>query len=219
MRYDKIIKNIFIYKKDRVEKGDLIGEEQKHMEVKMSDKARDNLIKSCLLERDEGGLRELEKAYSPLCAEIARGVLSDSRDVEECVNDTLLAVWNAIPPANPESLPAFLCRIARRIAISRFRHNTRKKRDNRGDILLSEIEELLPDTDGQANDSLRQLISDHLRSCDSLTRNIFIRRYILFDDIGSIAKRFSLTENAVSIRLSRAKAKLAEALRKEGYLK
>ena len=185
----------------------------------MSDKARDNLIKSRLFERDESGLRELEKAYSPLCADIARGVLSDSRYVEECVNDTLLAVWNAIPPADPESLPAFLCRIARRIAISKFRHNTRKKRDSRGDALLSEVEEFLPDTGAENDDRLRELISDHLRSCDSVTRNIFIRRYILFESVGSIAKRFSLTENAVSIKLSRTKSKLAEILRKEGYLK
>lgn len=185
----------------------------------MSDKIRDNLIKRRLFERDEGGLRELERTYSPLCAEIARGVLSDGRDVEECVNDTLLAVWNAIPPADPESLPAFLCRIARRIAISKFRHNTRKKRDNRGDVLLSEVEEFLPDTEGEQDDRLRSIISDCLRSCDSLSRNIFIRRYILFEDVGSIAKRFSLTENAVSVRLSRTKSKLAEILKKEGYLK
>lgn len=55
-----------------------------------------------LVARDEGALALLEIQYAQLCSGIMRGVLSNPGDVEECLNDTMLAVWNSIPPADPD---------------------------------------------------------------------------------------------------------------------
>ena len=48
--------------------------------------------------RDEGAVAETERKYGAYCRAIARRLLADSRDVEECLSDCALAVWNAIPP-------------------------------------------------------------------------------------------------------------------------
>ena len=92
----------------------------------MSDKARDNLIKSRLFERDESGLRELEKAYSPLCADIARGVLSDSRDVEECVNERSLPYGTPYRPPIPKVYPHSFA-VSHGVSLSRNSATTRVK--------------------------------------------------------------------------------------------
>ena len=43
---------------------------------------------------------------------IAYNILAVNEDCEECVNDTLMKAWNAIPPQKPRKLcPAFLGRI------------------------------------------------------------------------------------------------------------
>ena len=57
--------------------------------------------------RSERGIEEANRAYGGLCRSIAMHILSDSRDAEECVNDALLHVWNAIPPQKPQKFSAF----------------------------------------------------------------------------------------------------------------
>ena len=186
----------------------------------MANTERDNRIIELLFAREELALGLLDDAYGKLCADISRGLLSDDRDIEEIRNDLLLAVWGAIPPARPDSLRSFVCRLARRLAISRYRHNTRLRRDSRGDLLLSEVGEFVPDTETQeGDDRLRELISAFLRTENELSRRIFVSRYVLLEDIPRIAVKYSLTENAVAVRLSRTRAGLKEYLKKEGYLK
>ena len=89
----------------------------------------DNRIIELLFERAENALDEVSHKYSRLYKGIIREVLSDEYDVEECGNDVLLAVWNTIPPNRPNSLPSYICKIARRIGINRFKYNTRQKRN------------------------------------------------------------------------------------------
>jgi len=51
--------------------------------------------------RDENAVRMTAEALGKYCYTIAYNVLNSREDAEECVNDTYLAVWNAIPPAEP----------------------------------------------------------------------------------------------------------------------
>ena len=107
----------------------------------------DTKIKDLFFERNEKAIHALSEKYGKICKTIAFNVLRSESDAEECVNDALLAVWNAIPPQNPDSLAAFVYRIARNIATERYRKNTAQKRNGFYDVTLSELENCLPSDD------------------------------------------------------------------------
>lgn len=174
-----------------------------------------------LFERAEGALAEVEKKYSRLYMSILRGIVSDDGDREECANDVLLAVWSSIPPHRPNSLSAYVCKIARRIGIDRFRYNTSKKRNSEYTQTLSELEDCLPpeeageDSEGHST-AIRTVLSDFLRTQDPETEILFVRRYVYLESVSELAARFDLDENRVSVKLYRARKKLKKLLEKEG---
>ena len=48
--------------------------------------------------RDEKAIEHTDKKYGRYLYSIAYNIVHDSLDCEECVNDTYLGTWNAIPP-------------------------------------------------------------------------------------------------------------------------
>ena len=111
-----------------------------------------------------------------------------------------------------------IAKLARRIGISRFRYNTRQKRNGGYTLILSELEEALPDNNGyESNEGeISALLSEFVGSLDTVTRVLFLRRYVYLESVPSLAKRFDMTENNVSVRLHRARTKLKKFLGKEG---
>lgn len=181
----------------------------------------DNRIIELLFERAENALDEVSHKYSRLYKGIIREVLSDECDLDECANDVLLAVWNTIPPNKPDSLLAYICKIARRIGIDRLRYNTREKRDTGYMVMLSELDDCLPaeepvDDSEERSEIIRTVLSDFLRSLDPETEILFVRRYIYLESVTSLAERFELVENHISVKLYRARKKLKKVLEKEG---
>ena len=81
--------------------------------------------------RSQEAIGETAKKYGAYCAAIIRRVLGDGRDQEECLNDTWLGAWNAIPPQRPVRLAVFLGRIARNTALDRYSYNTAQCRSSR----------------------------------------------------------------------------------------
>ena len=63
--------------------------------------------------RNETAIKEVDRKYHGLCYKIARNILMDHEDSEECVNDTWYAAWRYIPPKRPLKLPPFLGKITR----------------------------------------------------------------------------------------------------------
>ena len=61
----------------------------------------DDEILQLFYHRVEYAISAVEEKYGRLCRSVARGILKDERDVEECVNDTCMRAWNAIPPEKP----------------------------------------------------------------------------------------------------------------------
>ena len=59
----------------------------------------DEAIITLFERRSEQGIAEATRAYGSLLRSIARHILRDDRDAEECVSDTMLKAWNTIPPA------------------------------------------------------------------------------------------------------------------------
>lgn len=179
----------------------------------------DQEIIGLYLARDERGIRETEKKYGRLCYQIAYNILNNHEDAEECVNDTYAGAWRAIPPARPQHLMSFLCKIARNLSLKRFAYQKREKRSPGVMLSLSELAELLPD-DSIAFDAgdgeLGKAISRFLRTQKEEARNVFIRKYYFFDSVGEIAARYAFSESKVKNLLFHTRNRLKEYLNKEG---
>ena len=169
--------------------------------------------------RDEQAIKETDAKYGKLCHSIAYNILNNNEDSEECVNDTYIGVWNAIPPTRPNNFMAFLCKITRNISLKRIEAMARQKRSQATIVTLDELAEILPDEsigENISNDNLTELISDFLRKEKADVRNVFIRKYYFFDSVGDISKRYSFTEDKVKSMLYHTRKKLKDYLIKEG---
>lgn len=179
----------------------------------------DEHIVKLYLERDETALVETRSAYGRLLRSIAFNILHNDQDAEECENETCLRAWNSIPPHKPQRLCAYLCKIARRLALDRYDYNHAAKR---GEALpLEELSEFLASA-GCAEDRLTEtafaeLINGFLDKSDLDTRVIFIQRFWFGYSIAEIAKKLGASESKVKTRISRTLKKLREYLKKEGY--
>lgn len=179
----------------------------------------DNTIIRLLWERSEQAIENLSAKYGRLVQQISANILANEEDAAECVNDTWLGVWNAIPPARPEKLMPYVCRIARNISLKRHRDNTAKRHDSRNHLPISELEECLPGPSVEEVWSARELgriIDRFLDSLEPENRVIFVRRYWFSDSIREIAVRMGMSENHISVRLSRVRKRLKTYLAKEG---
>lgn len=165
-------------------------------------------------ERAESVFSALAQRYGRRLQHTAMNILDCAEDAEECVNDTYLALWNAIPPAEPEPLTPYVLRTGKNIALNRLRaRNTRK----RCGYVLS-LEELAatvpaPEKDAELGKALNRWLSTLSRR----DRVIFLRRHWFGDGVKDIANALGTTENAVSLRLHRLKQQLKAYLIKEGY--
>ena len=172
--------------------------------------------------RDEGAIRQTEQKYGPFCRRLAANLLPAREDAEECVNDTWLRAWNAIPPQRPRVLRLFLARITRNLAFDRFQARSAEKRGGGElDLALDELAECLGGADTEAEFEARELgqcIRQFVRALPEREGNILVRRYFFADPVAEIAKRYGLSENNVMVILSRTRKKLKAHLLKEGYL-
>lgn len=170
--------------------------------------------------RSENAISETDRKHGTFCRRLAMNILSSREDAEECVSDTYLAAWNSMPPDRPASLRAFLGRITRNISISRFRKNRAAKRYAGIEVILSELEECVPGSSGDAEIERRLLaktISDWLDGLSEDDRTMFVRRYWYGDAVKELAEDFGETPNQTAKRMQRLRRSLREALEKEGF--
>ena len=180
----------------------------------------DKKIIELFYERSEQAITELSKKYGLLCEKIADNILNNHLDAEECVNDAYLAVWNTIPPQNPDSLVSYVCRIVRNQAIKKYHENTALKRNSIYDTSLDELEEVLPSSASVEGEleakEVSAMIDRFLETLDKQSRTMFIRRYWYSDSIEEIALSFKTSKHYISVRLSRIRKALKKYLVKEG---
>ena len=88
----------------------------------------DEKIIELYLSRSEEAIPKTEEKFGKFCLSIAKNILGNEEDAKECLNDTLLALWNSIPPKRPENLSAFAGKISRNIALNNFRRKNAGKR-------------------------------------------------------------------------------------------
>lgn len=179
-------------------------------------------ILSLLHARSERVLEELNQAYGRLSAAVAGRILKDSRDVEECVSDAMLRVWNHIPPDSPDSLAAYISRITRNIALDRLDYNSADKRNSALENAYEELESCLPSSSCEMDDileqqELSQFINGFLERLPQETRIFFVRRYWYGESIREMAAYFGIREEKIRTQLFRARNKMREAMRRENF--
>lgn len=170
-------------------------------------------------DRNEQAITETDIKYGKLCHSIAYNILNNHEDSEECVNDTYVGVWNAIPPTRPNNFMSFICKVARNLSLKRLEFMKREKRSTDVILSLNELAAVLPDeryAPDVSDEDVGKLISKFLSSQENYVRNVFIRKYFYFDSIKKIAKRYSFSESKVKNMLFYTRNKLKDYLIKEG---
>ncbi len=176
----------------------------------------DSRIIDLYLGRNEEAIKQTEIKFSKLCHGIAIGILSNTADAEECVNDTYLGVWNSIPPEKPKNLRAYVAKIARNLSLKRLEYNTADKRSGIA-VDLSELEGVLADHETVMNEEdIGHLINEFLKSEKEDARNVFLRKYWFFDSVESIAARYGFSESKVKSTLFHARVRLRKYLESKG---
>ena len=182
----------------------------------------DEKIIQLYFDRDEQAIPATAEKYGNYCTAIAKNILGSPLDAEECVNDTYLKTWDAIPPHRPQVLSAFLGKIVRNLAFNRHKHNTADKRGG-GELMavLDELADCVPGKDDIAKayeyKELTAAINAFLKTLPAQKRNVFVCRYWYTDSIADIAARHGMSYASVSMMLNRLRIKLHNYLTERGF--
>ena len=173
-------------------------------------------------DRDQRAIPATAEKYGAYCAGIAQNILGSREDAEECVNDTWLRAWNAMPPHRPAVLSAFLGKITRNLSLNR-RRDSRADRRGGGQraAVLEELGEVVSGGDSveqalEQRELLRE-IDAFLAALPAVQRDLFLCRYWYFDSVGEIARRFGRRPNSVSVLLRRLRLRLRDHLTERGF--
>ena len=144
-------------------------------------------------------------------------VPNDNRcDAEECLNDTYMKTWEAIPPTRPRSLRAFLAKIIRKLSLKRLEYNRAAKRNKDFDLSLEELADCIPMRDEDAGE-LSSLLNEFLEGLPETEWKLFCGRYWHNIPVGELASIHGLPPKTVSLRLFRTRDKLRTFLIERGY--
>ena len=182
----------------------------------------DREIVNLYWERNTSAIKETDTKYGGYCKAIAKNILGNHEDAEECVNDTYLNTWNSIPPNRPNVLSTYLGKITRNLSFDRFRRRHAEKRGG-GEIelILDELGECVSDTDSVEQEvEKKELVRAINRYLDTLSQekcSIFLCRYWYAIPVSEIAARFGMSEGNVSVTLNRIRHQLKNYLEERGY--
>ena len=171
-------------------------------------------------QRNELAIHQTATRYGALCLQVAQNILGNLHDAEECVNDTYLRTWNAIPPERPQKLGAFVGKITRHLALDKYKaaHAAKRQADTFA-LSLDELGDAFPSKDFHAEEDARAIgdaINSFLRKETETSRKIFVCRYFFGDSIEDICSRFHVSEAKVKSSLFRSRNRLRTHLEKEG---
>ena len=184
----------------------------------------DEKIISLYWERQEKAIAATDVKYGKYLYTIAKNILNDDLDSEECLNDTYLGTWNAIPPQRPKFFQAFLSKITRNIALGRIRKATAEKRiPSEMTHSLEELDECVLVEPGEDEkyyvNRLSELFNQYLETLSDRQLFIFVCRYYYSDSVISIAEMLKLSKNTILRDLAKIRQGLRDFLEKEGDFK
>ena len=180
----------------------------------------DGKIVSSLWNREEQALELVTQKYGSYMRTIADNILTNPLDTEECINDTLVNLWESIPPHKPTSLKAYLATLVRNHALDCYRKNTREKRvQSEYTVCLEELEESLSSVatlEAELDrERLTKVMEEFLSKVSEQDRRLFICRYYCGDSVERIAGDCKISPSTVFHKLKRLRTKLKNTLIKE----
>lgn len=162
--------------------------------------------------RSEQAIRELDRKYGKTCYNLSYRIVNSNEDAEECINDAYLALWNTIPPAEPKPLLAYTCKIVRNISLKSYYRKAAVKRSGCYTVAIEELGDCLSESDTAETElearELAKMIEHFLEALTEKDRVIFVRRYWFADSCQEIGKRVGISENNVTVRLTRIRRKM-----------
>lgn len=172
-------------------------------------------------QRSEQAILASQMKYGAYCQSIAYNILRQREDSEECVNDTWLHTWGAIPPEAPRSLKAYLGKITRNLALNRYRDIRSQKRGGGNvDLALSELRDCVAGDPTPEEHLLEAMLAESInRFLEGLPKEkrvIFVLRYFYLYTMGEISEAVGLGEGNVKSILFRLRKQLKTHLRQEG---
>lgn len=178
----------------------------------------DSKIIDMYFDRDEKAIEATDSKYGKLLRRIAFNILHSDTDSEECVDDTYVKAWGAMPPERPTLLRAFLSKITRNISINRYVKNRRTNKMMLTETVFEEIAECIPDTSGRISEdlALQDAINGFLESLGDVQRQIFVKRYFYLLSIKEISVDMRIKVSNVKVTLMRTREKFKAYLEKEG---
>ncbi len=182
----------------------------------------DREIVALYWQRDQTAIQETQRKFGRYLTDIIRRILPSPEDGEEIVNDTCLRAWNSIPPQRPDSLSAYLGKIARRLSIDVLRARGREKRmASAYAVSLSELDDCVPGAAAAEERLDLSLLADavnaYLRTLSPEARNVFIARYFYMDSLKELAAHSGMSVSKVKSMLYRVRLGLKAYLTKEGF--
>ena len=173
-----------------------------------------------LYRHEEAALEAVSRRYGRILLGLARRITGSDADAEECVNDALLDLWNAVPPHRPARVLAYVSILVRRRAVDRVRYKTAECRGGQDfEGSMDELADCLADPQGASDLDIlviRDCLNRFLTRLPEDDRTVFLLRYFRGLSNEEIAEACGLRESVVVMRLVRIRKKLRRALEDEG---
>ena len=170
-------------------------------------------------ERDERAVSEVKDKYGGVLLAVSKRILHSDFDAEECLSDTLMNLWQHIPPERPECLRAYALKLVRNQSLKKLRYNSTFKRSASSTVPLDDIEAVLADKKALIaleNVDLTILLNGFLDTLKSEARVIFIKRYFFCESVSDIAGEHMCSKSKVKTTLMRTREKLRKYLYDSG---
>ncbi len=184
-------------------------------------KMRDEEIVALYWARSEDAVAATEIKYGGYCHTISYGILRNTQDAQECVQDTYLRAWESMPPNKPNRLAAYLGKIARNLSLDLYRAKHAVFRGS-GQVALAyeELEQCIPARDQIAalteEADLTVSLEHFLLGLSQEKRKVFLLRYWYFRTVPEICDQLNLSHAKVRSMLSRMRRDLKIHLEQEG---
>ena len=173
----------------------------------------DRKIISAIIHQDEKALAYAVQKYSRLLWKTAASVLANAaavQDVEECVADVFIFLWQHPVKYNPEKakLSSWLSMIAKARAIDRYRRIIKKRELPIEEIVVESLEYAKIGPSDQEKEKLRACIDE----LDEKERDLIIRRYYYEQKPAEIAIALELSKKQVENKLFYVKQKIKKLM-------
>ncbi len=169
-------------------------------------------IVQLLKDRKQQGIEELLRYYGPLMRYVISPIVNNAEDVEECLNEAAMRVWEKIDlyDAQRGGWNSWLTALTRNVAINKAKAIQKYSLNN-------ELSETLSSTEPSPEEAvIQQERKDALLSALNVLskkdRVIFYRKYYYMQSTIQIASELGMSNRAVEGKLYRIKKRLRKIL-------